>query len=289
MPVAESRPVRRPVWRRLGARVVDASSRWVTIAERVTRRHGDRLVPPAHLRRYYYRTFDPSAFQRAGAGARTELLLRDLQPQHRLLDVGSGIGNLAVALLDDLRGGYDGLEIHAEAVRWCQSAITSRNPSFRFHHADVRNQAYNPTGRERPSTYRFPFPDSSFDFVFLGSVFTHLFPDAVANYVREVSRVLAPGGTCVASYFLLNDESRAGISAGRSFLSFTVADESRLFLLHDPAVPEAAIALDEEFIRRTHAEAELEIVDVRRGRWWSGGADDQDVITARRTLARRST
>src|SRR5262245_42727438 len=113
---------RRSLWRRLGAGVMAASGRLVTFTETLTRRHGDALVPPAHLRRYYYRTFEPAAFERAGAGARTELMLRGLQPRHRLLDVGSGIGNLAVALLDDLRGGYDGLEIHTEAVRWCQSA-----------------------------------------------------------------------------------------------------------------------------------------------------------------------
>jgi SAM-dependent methyltransferase len=279
---------RRPLWRRLGAGVVAASGRLLTVAETLTRRHGDLLIPPAHLRRYYYRTFDPAAFERAGTAARTELMLRHLQPHHRLLDVGSGIGNLAVALLDYSRGGYDGLEIHAEAVRWCQSAITPRAPSFRFHHADVVNQAYNPDGREQPSTYRFTFADASFDFVFLGSVFTHLFPDAVANYLREVARVLTPGGTCVASYFLLNEERRAAVKEGRSFLSFTVADESRLFLLHDPAMPEAAVALDETFVRKAHESASLDIVDLRRGNWWNGGADDQDVITARRTLARSS-
>ena len=266
----------------MGAAVVAASGRLLTVTESLTRRHGDLLIPPAHLRRYYYRTFDPAAFARAGAAARTELMLRDLQPQHRLLDVGSGIGNLAVALVGDLRGGYDGLEIHEEAVRWCQSTITPRAPSFRFHHADVVNQAYNPRGRHEPATYRFPFPDANFDFVFLGSVFTHLFPDAVANYLREIARVLVPGGTCVASYFLLNHDSRSGAEAGRSFLSFTVGDESRSFLLHDPAVPEAAIALDEIFVRNAHAAASLEIADVRRGQWWNGGADDQDVVTARR-------
>jgi hypothetical protein len=34
-----------------------------------------------------------------------------------------------------------------------------------------------------------------------------MLPDAVEQYLREISRLLAPGGVCVASYFLLNDET----------------------------------------------------------------------------------
>jgi hypothetical protein len=32
--------------------------------------------------------------------------------------------------------------------------------------------------------------------------------------------VLAPGGTCAASFFLLNDERRQEVEAGRSFMPF---------------------------------------------------------------------
>jgi len=271
----------RPLWRRVGARLLDASSRLVTLTEEVARRHHDTILPPAHLRRYYYRTFDSTAFRRAAAAAREELISRGLRPEHRVLDVGCGIGNLAIGLLDYLDGGYDGLDVHSEAVRWCQSAITRRKPSFRFHHADVVSWAYNPKGSIQPSVYRFPFQDSTFDFVFLGSVFTHLLPDAVARYVCEISRILAPGGVSVASYFLLNDESRRGVDAGSSFLSFAVAHASGSCRLHDARVPEAAVALDETFVRSAHDAASLEIVDVRRGRWWQGAADDQDVMMAR--------
>jgi hypothetical protein len=104
--------------------------------------------------------------------------------------------------------------------------------------------------------------------------------DAVENYVREISRLLAPGGVCVASYFLLNDETRAGVEADRSFMSFRVEHPSGLCRLHDATVPEAAIALEETFVRRVHEEAGLCIRDVRRGRWWSGQADDQDILAA---------
>jgi SAM-dependent methyltransferase len=237
-------------------------------------------MPPAHLRIYYYRTWKRDAFTHFSKGAAAELVGRGLRPEHRVLDIGSGIGNLAIGLIDSLRGSYDGLEIHPAAVAWCQSAITPRHPRFRFHRADLFSRAYNPHGRAVASEYRFPFGDHEFDFVFLGSVFTHMLPDAVERYVHEISRVLAPGGICVASYFLLNQNSRTGIDAGRSFIPFPVEQTSRLYRLRDARVPEAAVALDEEFVERIHATAGLHIREVRRGNWWSGLADDQDVLTA---------
>jgi len=241
------------------------------------------LLPPAHLRIYYYRTANPEAFVDA-CNASRELTSRGLRPEHRLLDIGSGIGNLALGLVGYLTGGYDGIEIHPEAVAWCQRAITPLHPGFRFHHADLSSVAYNPHGRTAPSAYRFPFADRSFDFIFLGSVFTHMLPDAVEHYVQEIARLLAPGGVCVASYFLLNDETRAGADAGTSFMSFDVRDPSGLCRLHDAAVPEAAIALEESFVRRIHEQAGLQVGDIRRGQWWSGKSDDQDVLTARPTV-----
>src|SRR5262245_9589858 len=251
--------------------------RILTLVERVTRR--DRaLLPPAHLRFYYYRTSNPEAYWRASANARTVVTTFGLRPEHRLLDIGSGIGNLALGLIDYLRGGYDGVEIHAEAVTWCQRSITPRHPHFHFHRADVSSVAYNPGGPTPASLYRFPFPDGSFDFVFLGSVFTHMLPDAFERYAHEIARMLAPDGICVASYFLLNDDTRAAIERGDSFMSFSVTDASGLCRLHDRAVPEAAVALDEPFVRRVLADAGLRIQEVHRGRWWRGEPDFQDVL-----------
>ena len=64
--------------------------------------------------------------------------------------------------------------------------------------------------------------------IFVGSVFTHMLPDDVESYVREIARLLAPDSMCVASYFLLNDETRTGVDAGRSFLSFGAMHPSGL-------------------------------------------------------------
>jgi SAM-dependent methyltransferase len=263
----------------LGGSVKRAGYRAWTPIDRVFR--PDALLPPAHLRVYYYRSTRPGAFHSACDAVKTELLTRGLQPQHRLLDIGSGIGNLAIALLDYLRGGYDGVEIHREAVAWCQHAITPRHPSFRFHRADLSNSAYNPRGSAQASGYRFAFPDRSFDYVYLGSVFTHMPVEEVEQYVREIARVLAPGGTCIASFFLLDADSRRGIAGGSSFMRFGDEDPSGRYRLHDAAVPGAAIAIDAVWVRELFAREGLTIGDVRRGRWWDGVAHDQDIVTAR--------
>jgi SAM-dependent methyltransferase len=266
------------MWKRLAGRLRRAVYRLATPVDRIVRWKSGALLPPAHLRLYYYQTWSPKVFARACA-IRTELIDRGLRPEHRVLDIGCGIGNLALGLSDYLRGGYDGVDIHPEAIAWCQQAITPRYPNFRFHRADVASRAYNPDGRIAPSTYRFPFPDQSFDFIFLASVFTHMMPADVEHYVHEVARLLAPEGRCIASYFLLNDETRPGVDAGLSFMSFGVDHASGVCRLHDKFVPEAAVAFEETFVRRILQQAGLRIESVRRGRWWNGERHDQDVLT----------
>ena len=269
----------RPLWKRAGSLARNAAYRLATPVDRLVRWQDRHRLPPAHLRHYYYRTFDPAAFIRHCEGTRHELISRGLRPEHRVLDIGSGVGNLAIGLEEYLHGTYDGIEIHPEAVAWCQRAITSRLPRFRFHRADLISRAYNPRGAVSAAQYRFPFPDRSFDFVFLASVFTHMLPDAVENYVREISRVLAPGGVSVETFFLLNDETRPSVDADRGFMTFRIAHPSGVCRLHDAAVPEAAVAFEETFVRRTHESAQLTIRDVRRGQWWTGSRHDQDVLT----------
>jgi L,D-peptidoglycan transpeptidase YkuD (ErfK/YbiS/YcfS/YnhG family) len=62
-------------------------------------------------------------------------------------------------------------------------------------------------------------------------------------------------------------------------MSFGVPHPSGLCRLHDATIPEAAVALEETFVRRIHEDAGLRIREIRRGRWWSGEAHDQDLLT----------
>ncbi len=268
----------RPLWRRCAGRVRLLSRRLLTPVDRIFRRNQTDLLPPAHLRIFYYSTWDPAVFFRMCQSGRAELLSHGLQPHHRLLDIGSGIGNVAIGLMDFMTVGYDGIDINPEAVAWCNSAIPPKNRLFRFHFADLTNGAYNPSGRQPSSTYRFPFADASFDVIYLASVFTHMHPDDVRHYLLEIKRLLAPEGFCVASAFLLTAESRAAIDHGKSFMSFPCASSSDEYRVHDATRPEAAVAVDEQLLRRDFETAVIVIRRIGRGSWWSGIAHDQDVI-----------
>jgi len=87
------------------------------------------------------------------------------------------------------KGAYDGLDIVKQGVDWCNKHIHRRHPNFNFHHADIYNKQYNPNGKLRATDFRFPFPDDSYDFVFLTSVFTHILVDDVEHYTDEIRRV----------------------------------------------------------------------------------------------------
>ena len=109
---------RRSSWRRVARPARWILHRGANLIDPLVHPDPAGLLPPAHLRIYYYGSWAPELVARAGENARIELTSRGLRPEHRVLDIGSGIGNLALALKDHFSGGYDGLEIHPEAAGW---------------------------------------------------------------------------------------------------------------------------------------------------------------------------
>jgi len=210
-----------------------------------------------------------------------------LRPDERMLDVGSGVGRKTLPLTRyfDERATYEGIDITQAGIDWCRAKITPRFPRFRFRHVNVYNTHYNPRGTVAAEEFRFPFDDRSFTFVVLGSVFTHMLPDDVENYLSEVSRVLVAGGRCLITYFLLNTESLQFIEVGKSALNFKHPfAKYRVVSLRNP---EKAIALDEEWIRDVYGKVGLDIVRTDYGSWCKRNAHltFQDMILAfRRNL-----
>jgi ubiquinone/menaquinone biosynthesis C-methylase UbiE len=205
-----------------------------------------------------------------------------LKPHERVLDVGCGTGRMARPLTRYLTGGsYDGLDIVAQSIKWCQKTYSSRFPNFHFHFSDIYNKMYNPNGTSLASEYRFPFADSSFDLVFLTSVFTHMLPPDLDNYLSEITRVLKPGGRCLITYFLLNAVSLKSIEENASAISFK--DELGGYRVSNLEVPEAAVAFDESRIRELYEKYKMNVSEPIRYGTWCGRKDGlsfQDIVVA---------
>ena len=238
----------------------------------------DPLVPPQRL----LRIGDGDFGERGREFLAYHVELARASPRARILDVGCGVGRMALPLARylDAEGSYEGFDIMKEGIEWCQRFITPRHPNFRFRHADVFNPVYNPSGPTAAAAYRFPYPDASFDYVFLTSVFTHMLPEDLEHYLSEIARVLRPGGTSLITYFLLNPESRVLMPAGKDFKY-----EGQGFWTTHPERPEEATAYDEAFVRALYPRVGLEIVEpVRYGSWCARTEfkSYQDIVIATR-------
>jgi SAM-dependent methyltransferase len=245
------------------------------------RGHRDAMTPPTRLLRF---STDPTSdFQATGKAFADFLVARcGLRPDARVLDVGCGVGRVAVALTDylDERGGYEGFDVVPSEIAWCQAHVTTRRRHFTFQLADVYNGTYNPKGRTRAAEYRFPFADASFDLVIVASVFTHLLSQETNRYATEMARVLKPGGRCFASFYLLNDDTRRNIDAETSVFEFASAIDG--CLVQDPDNPELAVAHDEDRIRELFGRCGLAIDQVLRGTWSLKREQIQDILLATR-------
>lgn len=240
----------------------------------------DRMVPWKH----YGRSIGGGDFEKVGR----EYLgyfqdLAGLKPDEDVLDVGSGIGRLAVPLTGYLSDGtYTGFDIIESSVKWCRKRIGSRFPNFTFDHVDVFNQHYNPKGKLKASEFDFPYADESFDFVFLISVFTHLLPDDTRNYLSEVARVLRPGGRCLITYTLWNDVAAEMTAQGKARLRYIYEFDGYRSVESDE--PETSIAYYEDDMRALYAQNGLEISEpIAYGRWTRRrprGLAFQDIVVA---------
>lgn len=243
---------------------------------------GGRDAPPPLLRRSVGR----GDFHAVGAEFLTHFRdLAGLRPDERVLDVGCGVGRIALPLTRYLEppGSYDGIDIVPRAIRWCRRHITAKHPAFRFHLAPVYNSVYNPRGKLPAERYEFPFPDGSFDFAILTSVFTHMRGPDAKHYLSELFRVLRPGGRLFSTWFLLNEESEE-LTRQRGTARPFLIDHGEYRTVSDEH-PETAVGYPEPSMRNLVERYGFHIQEpVRYGKWCgrSEGASFQDIVLANR-------
>jgi len=196
-----------------------------------------------------------------------------------VLDIGCGVGRMAYVLSYYLlpTSRYEGLEPVSRWVRWNRAVIGGRFRNFRFSALPLHNPVYNPKGRLRPASVRFPYPDATFDLALATSVFQHNQVPVVKHNLGEIARVLRPGGRCLITCFLLDAKPRR-VRKEKGPLAF-------IHPLKDcwtaaPDLPEIGIAFLETDFRRWAAERGLAIHTKLNGSWHERGSGKfyQDMI-----------
>jgi SAM-dependent methyltransferase len=203
-----------------------------------------------------------------------------LQPFESVLDIGCGIGRMAVPLtqyLDSEKAFYEGIDPVNAGVEWCVHNITSSHPNFRFCRVDVAHELYNPGGAIAGHEIVLPFSDGKFDFVTMVSVATHLPEAEISAYAREIMRLLRPGGRLFLTAFIVaaGDPER---QAARPRFS---RGERPGTWYGDPLAPLGAIGFDAGIIEDLLKKAGLQIRRLSLGHWRGIESHHyQDVIVA---------
>ena len=239
----------------------------------------DEMMPDESVSRYVG-SIDAEQFKSVGKMMVEWFQIHaQLQPSDRVLEVGCGIGRIAIPLTQFITtGSYVGFDIVPHGIEWCQRKVTPKYPNFTFFLADVYNKFYHPAGRHKAADYSFPLSDESFDFVFLTSVFTHMLPSDVERYAGEIGRVLRIGGRCFITAYVISDQAVDRLRNGSSRRKF-VAQEG--YWTESPTNPEAAIAYSDAELKRIFSQALLEPSKMIAGEWWNNEFA-QDVIVLRK-------
>ncbi len=203
-----------------------------------------------------------------------------LTPESQVLDIGSGIGRMAIPFTEFLneKGRYEGFDVVKRGVDWCNKHVGSKYAHFNFQFVPLKNDLYNLDTADEAALYKFPYQDTDFDFAFLTSVFTHMMPNDLDNYLSEIHRVLKPGKICFATFFILDEVSSAHMKSGSKAFLF----DKGHYTLMDEKVKEANVAYKKDFIFELANKNGFEVTEFIRGDW-SGAKPDalnehQDIL-----------
>jgi SAM-dependent methyltransferase len=227
------------------------------------------------------RNFVGGSGQFLATGFKQVTLLRNfgLRTNSSVLDIGSGIGRLALPLTQymDETGSYFGVDINLGGIAWCHENITQKYNNFEFVFLDARNDNYrhpHEYGQRDFVGVNLPIPRSrTFDFVTAFSLFTHLQWRETQHYFALISNILQKGGSFVSSWFLIDNEARAKNGTGKPLFKFDLTEPGPVFrLAGTPAAYSKAFACNEEALINLAKASGFEVANIGKHPWRDGGS-----------------
>jgi SAM-dependent methyltransferase len=182
---------------RLTARFYDSRARARYLLDRKTRQQNSRFqgtgapdglpLPPPLLVYLVAGHFNVAWYYESGALHAD--LIKDVLAEHHLeieqfdslLDFGCGCGRVIRHWKGVTPARIHGTDYNRQLVDWCRDSLPFAD--------------FETNGLEPP----LPYGDGEFDFVYAISVFTHLTEDLQDVWMRELERVLRPGGVLLAT------------------------------------------------------------------------------------------
>ena len=122
-----------------------------------------------------------------------------ISPGHRVLEIGSGTGNLVIlAKTANPTADITGIDPDPKAVSRARKKAGRRRLQLSF---------------DQGFSEHLPYPDASFDRILSAFMLHHVKPDAKALTLREAFRVLKPGGSLHLADFEDNEQPAGGLHA----------------------------------------------------------------------------
>ncbi|HZS55486.1 MAG TPA: class I SAM-dependent methyltransferase [Bryobacteraceae bacterium] len=180
--------------------------------------HVDGNYLPAAGRDWALPLYDP-LIKLLGAEAAKRVLLKQagIRPKQRVLDIGCGTGTLAI-LVKKLHPDVEvtGLDPDPKALARSKEKARRARVSIRF---------------DQGFSEELPYPDGSFDRVLSSLMLHHLKSTGKEQTLREVRRVLAPGGSLHLLDFEQPEKSAQGLRERMASKSTHLNDNSERQIL----------------------------------------------------------
>jgi SAM-dependent methyltransferase len=214
-----------------------------------------------------------------------------LRKESVLFDYGCGLGRLAYAASKFLgtEGSYIGYEPNERALSFLKEAYGNRT-NFKFYgdalsyeedYIAMKSGEVRAGGKKAVEISLQDFIGKVVDIQYSSSVTTHMWLDAIFQFLKNLNSVVKPDGLCVNTWLIVDDFARYSLNCGMAdrVLPYKVND-AYTYSTKNPLI---CTAYDLSDVARAYQYAGHEIVKILWGTWSGRGNDVhyQDIVISR--------